>query len=158
MSFGPALGNCWHPFSVASVPGGINELVGSARALLGLTRPGRLRDQLDNTLDLYAKAMTHPELEDATQNLGLIVTLQTKRLLSIHQPETRRKWQWQSCLAGLFLTAVVAVPIYILWRARDNQPWLMWPLLILDALIVILFFLTSMSVLLEREAISNDAA
>src|SRR5438067_1607889 len=103
-----------------SVSEAVGQFAGAVREVLGLTRHSRLRHQIDDTLDLFGKAKSHPELGQAAVFLGAAVQEQSRQLLVSILPGRRRKWNWSAFLGGLFVVAIAAGVDWLLWQLSDH--------------------------------------
>jgi hypothetical protein len=96
----------------------VGQLAGAVREVLGLTRHSRLRHQLDDTLDLYAKAKKEPELSEATALLALAIQEQSRQLLLSLLP--RKQLAWTAFLGASVVVAVAAAVDWVLWHFKAH--------------------------------------
>jgi hypothetical protein len=128
----------------------VGDFAAAVRAFLGLTRHSRLREQLRETLDLYEKAVTRPELGKAAANLAAVIEIQSTVLLGvIARPATRRKWDWGGVAVGLAVTAATAWGLYHLAALRQYL-W-GWFVLLFVGFWATMFFFVSWSLLVGRD-------
>jgi peptidoglycan/LPS O-acetylase OafA/YrhL len=110
---------------MATLNGAVSDIVGSIRGVLGLSRKGRLREQLDHTLDLFAKAAEHDDLSIARKSLATAIEHQADALAQAVDPTKRRRLQW-----GPFFIALVLfdLPLAALtfWGWQYTEKWWGW--------------------------------
>jgi hypothetical protein len=136
---------------VPDISGSIGEFAGAIRELLGLTRHNRLRDQLRNSLELFALVQQHSkELPDASNALAEIVTLQATRLLAIVKPERARRWDWGEFVVGLVITAIALWGEWRLWSLQHS--WWVWLALVALGVFLIAAVQTTVKALGEHRA------
>jgi hypothetical protein len=104
-----------------------NEVVGAVRGVMGLSGEHRLRDQLRETVELFERAKSHPELESAQRDLAHAIDVKAARLRSIAEAGTQRTRDLGQALAGLFFVMILYIPAKSLWPHRET--W--WGLLLL---------------------------
>jgi hypothetical protein len=138
--------------AVFNVSASASEFAAGLRTALGLTRHGRLRGQLRDSLELFAKSKEHSELQKATEDLSHVINLEAGRLRSLVEPEKPpRKWDWGGATVGSVLAVLIAI---LEWR-------LVWPhiaewwavvLAIGGGLTILVFVIVSAQLLFERQS------
>lgn len=134
----------------------LNEIVSTATALLGLSRPGRLREQLASTLDLYERTQRDGHLSPATDDLTTVINVLARRLREAACPSTKRAWAVGPALVTLIFGGIVVIPDIWLRHAIDH--W--WGLLLisLDGLVALFFVTVAVGCLLERKPVEMQAS
>jgi len=137
-----------------SVTGTLSEVAGAVQSVLGLTRHSRIRAQMHETVELFTLMQPHEELAAARDDLRAVIEDQAKKLLSVAQPVSRRKWAFGPAVLALIVAAIVAVPGYVCYRLAGT-PWWSIVLLVVDGAAVALFVAVALALLLEREDVST---
>lgn len=133
----------------------VTEVVGAIRGVLGLTRQSRLREQINDTAELYGKVKGHA-LDSAAADIAEVVKLQTSRLLAAAEPGLRRAWAWGPFAVGLVFTLLSAAGTWALHQYVDRAGWWIWLFIVPVALLALLCLAASLSLLLERKPRADD--
>lgn len=133
----------------------LNEIVSTAAAILGLTRPGRLREQLSSTLDLYERTQGHGHLSPATEDLTTVINVLARRLREAACPSTKRAWAVGPAFITLFAGAIIAIPD--IWLSRYIDQWWAILLIAMDGLVASFFVIVALGLLLERKPVQAQA-
>lgn len=136
----------------------VTEVIGAIRGVLGLTRQSRLREQINDTTELYGKVKGHDALESAATDIARVVKLQTERLLAAAEPGPQRAWAWGPFGVGLVITLLVAAGAWALYQYVDHAVWWVWLLIVPVALLALLCLClaASLALLLERKPLGGD--
>jgi hypothetical protein len=129
----------------------LNEIVSTAAAILGLTRPGRLREQLSSTLDLYERAQAHGHLSPATEDLTAVINALARRLREAACPSTKRAWAVGPAFITLSAGAIIAIPD--IWLSQYIGQWWAILLVAVDGLVASFFVIVALGLLLERKPV-----
>ena len=129
--------------------GSLSDFAGALRGFVSLTRHGRLREQLRDCIGLFALAKEHPELQSATDDLVVIVTVLTARLRAVLEPERRRRWEWGTFFVGIGFTAGTAWVGVAIWPHRSSW-WGVPALWVLASFIVIFLIVSFQSIFAHR--------
>lgn len=132
----------------------LTEIVSSAQSLLGFTRPSRLREQLRGTLDIYERTRAVPELTEATDDLGTVVTVLARRLRDAACPSTKRAWAFGPAVIVLIPAAICLIPD--IWLAGALDQW--WAVLLtaICAAPALFFVAVAFKLLFERQPIPPE--
>ena len=124
----------------------VGELAGFIRAMFGLTRRNRLRDQIRETLSLFAAVAQYDRLAEPAERLAKVIELETEHLLAAHQTN-RRDWNWASSVLSEAIAGLTAWGAIALWKPDS---WYAILLFVLDVIAGGLFFIAGFGVLLQR--------
>lgn len=135
---------------VASLNGAVADIVGSVRGVLGLSRRGRLREQLDHTLDLFSKTTDHKELATARKHLATAIEHHAEALARAVDPTEKRRLQW-----GPFFVAVLFfdLPLAALtfWGYQFTEHWWGWAWVAVAGFALLLLLVASAFALVQRD-------
>lgn len=134
----------------------VTEVIGAIRGVLGLTRQSRLREQINDTAELYGKVKGHDALDSAAADIARVVKLKTTRLLAAAEPGPRRAWAWGPFAVGLVVTLLIAAGAWALYRYVDRAGWWIWLFTVPVALLALLCLAASVTLLLERKPLADD--
>ncbi|MCA9647494.1 MAG: hypothetical protein KC492_42685, partial [Myxococcales bacterium] len=136
--------------SMASLSGAVSDIGGAVRAVVGLSRPGRLRDQIDQTLDLYAKSEPHPALGAVSAALVEALENQTRALSHATDPKSKRKLNW-----GPFFVALILfdLPLAALtwWGYQFTDQWWGWAWTLLAGLATLFLVAATIYALVSQD-------
>jgi hypothetical protein len=136
----------------------VTEVIGAIRGVLGLTRQSRLREQINDTTELYGKVKGHNALDSAAADIARVVKLQTSRLLATAEPASRRAWAWGPFTVGLVFTLLAAAGAWALYQYVDRAGWWIWLAIVPVALLALLCLAASLALLLERKPAAEPPA
>lgn len=128
---------------MASVRGAFNDVAGALQAVIGLSRARRLRNQLDETIDLYEKLKEHQELSAATDHLFEAINHHAFQVKEVAL-RPRRKWAWGTFFVGLVFTAAIG---WLTWFAgwQHREQWWGMAALVVLGLFTFVFLLATLS-------------
>ena len=145
---------------MASMPGPLSNFAGAVpgafRGIVEITPHSRLRHQIRDTLDLYARASACSGLENATSDLAQVIEIQSKLLLVSVSRTGGRRWDWSQFWVGMAFTAVVGFGAWQGWNNRGA--WWGWLLLVVLGLFDILVFGVAVQSLLQRKPAADASA
>lgn len=134
--------------TVTGVVGSIGQSLG---AVLGLTRHGRLRRQMRDTIHLMDLASKHALLSETERMLAQSVEAQARDLLVLTRYEPGRKWDWSGFLVGAAITGGLASAEWFVWRnSWGIATALQWVVLIALGVVVLAAISSTFSQLFER--------
>jgi hypothetical protein len=133
------------------IPGGVTAIAGAVRSFFGLTRHHRIREQLRDTVGLFAMVKEYPELKEAEADLAQVVKIQARRLRAVIEPERPpRKWEWGTFGVGAVCTLVLVAAEWWLWGYRAE--WWAIVLLVLVGVVILVFLIVSLQALFQRQS------
>ena len=127
----------------------IGEIGGAIRAMLGLSRHSRVREQIRDTAELYNLTSTHEGLAAASENLAAVLTIQTKRLLDIAS-DTGRQLNWASAIVAWAIALGLGYAAYVLWPHWGT--WWATPIFVLDVAAGGLMVIAGFGVLVQKKS------
>ena len=133
----------------------VHEVANTAAVLLGLSRPGRLREQLTSSLDLYERTQPHTSLQSATDDLTTVINVLARRLREAACPSTKRAWAVGPAIMVLCFTAVVLLPD--IWLRQWLNQWWCILLVVLDGIVALFFITVALGLLLGRKPVEMQA-
>ena len=92
---------------MAGVASAVGEFAGAVRGVLILSRPGRVRSHIRETLTLVDLMDGKNGLDPARTDLVRVVTIQSARLLALVDDDRPRSWDWGSALIAIVFAAFV---------------------------------------------------
>lgn len=125
------------------------DIGGALRAVFGLTRPNRLRDQIRGTIELYEMAARNPELAGAAKNLAAVVDQEANRLLEASN-SSRREWNWGALLTCWIIAGGLAALAYYVFAPHLDAAWAVL-LIVIVGVLGSLFFIAGLGVFLQRK-------
>ncbi|MDT0201355.1 hypothetical protein [Nocardioides sp. AE5] len=127
----------------------VGEVAGALRVMFGLGRRGRLREQIDQTLDLHNRTQDHEDLAEARDLLSQAITHQCRTLARVSDPGTKRRLRW-----GEFLVAMVVlvVPLTALtwWGYQFIGHWWGWVWTVLIGMIALITLMAAVGLLIGQ--------
>ena len=132
----------------------VHEIVSTAAVLLGLSRPGRLREQLASSLDLYERTQRHAPLQSAADDLTTVINVLARRLREAACPSTKRAWSVGPAVLVLAATTVVLLPD--IWLRHWIDHWWGILLVVLDGIVALFFVTVALGLLLERKPVEME--
>jgi hypothetical protein len=147
-------GQASYPFSTLStmavdISDQFGDIGGALRAVFGLTRPNRLRDQIRGTIELYEMAARNPELSGPAKNLAAVVDQETNRLLEASN-SSRREWNWGALITCWIVAGGLGALGYFVFAPHLDAAWAVI-LIVIVGILGSLFVIAGLGVLLQRK-------
>ncbi len=140
---------------MASIGDAAQDIVGTMRGLIGLSRSGRLREQLEHTLAIYERTQAIDELARVRSDLVDVLSHQSAALKQHVDPSANTGRDW---LVWLMILTIIVTPIaclsYLGYRWTDDH-WWAWLWTIVAGLFALLLFIASFSALDPKDKASR---
>jgi hypothetical protein len=144
------------PYVPTSPTSAVHEIVSTAAVLLGLSRPGRLREQLASSLDLYERTQRHAPLQSATEDLTTVINVLARRLREAACPSTKRSWAVGPAVMVLSVAAAVLLPD--IWLRHSLDQWWAILIVVLDGIVALFFVTVALGLLLGRKPVEVEVS
>ncbi|MCA9312542.1 MAG: hypothetical protein KDA97_00260 [Acidimicrobiales bacterium] len=141
-----------HQNGDAMVGGLLQEATATLRTMLGLTRHGRTREQIRDTVELYQLMGDDEDLADSRRDLAKVVGIHSKRLVANASSE-RRSWNWASMVVSWIVACFLGFLCW--WVLTTWEGWFPSLAAIVLGFLAVLFVIAGVGVLLQPE--KNEA-
>lgn len=121
------------------------EMVGAVRGVLGLSRPGRLRDQLRELLDIHSK-MDGDDLDVSRRHIAKAIEIQAQALAHAVDPDKKRKLSWGSFLVAVGCSVVPLAGITF-WGSHYTDHWWGWVWVVMAGVTCVVLMAAAIAVL-----------
>lgn len=134
------------------------DIVGTIRGIVGLSRAGRIREQIDHTLTLYERVDKVQGLEAVRDDLAAVMGHQSSELRRLADPDTKVSRDW---FGFIVIAIVIDGPIFALtywgWTfARDDAEWWSVVWVVLGCVLSLLFAAGTVGMLFSQDKSSSQ--
>lgn len=132
------------------------DIVGTIRGVVGLSRSGRVREQIDHTLALYERVDHVDGLGAAKADLEAVIGHHAAELLRLADPSVKSSRDWFGFMV-IFVLLIVPAAVLTYWgyTFTDDSHWWSWLWTGSAGLLTLTLLIANVGVLSESSNKSN---